>query len=185
MSHQPGCNVVMVTGWGSTDTTQWVAEDRVFVCKSAPHEWLFPLVSQNSTHCLLVHLRYTPLVSGSYRPIPCMGLQESCTPVRTQKSWCLQASAVIHHGGAGTTARALWSAVPSVVFPILSFYDQPGWAALLEEQGLGVRCDHSYGGHAVGSVDAQRLALERALALPRDRISKMGSTVRSEQGVLR
>ena len=37
----------MVTGWGSTDKTcQWAKDDRVFVCKSAPHEWLFPLVSE-------------------------------------------------------------------------------------------------------------------------------------------
>jgi hypothetical protein len=47
ISHLPGCAVVMVTGWGCTDTTcQWAKEDRVFVCKSAPHEWLFPLVTE-------------------------------------------------------------------------------------------------------------------------------------------
>jgi len=91
----------------------------------------------------------------------------------------------VHHGGAGTTARALWSGVPSVIFPVLVFYDQPGWAALLEEQGLGVRCDHNHGEHGVGSVDALRFALKRALALPRERIATMGAMVRAEQGVLR
>ena len=74
-----GEDVVFVTGWGAADGKRWDC-DRVFVCESAPHEWLLPL-----------------------------------------------ARVVVHHGGAGTTARALWSAVPSVVYPVLLFYDQPGW----------------------------------------------------------
>jgi hypothetical protein len=72
-----------------------------------------------------------------------------------------------------------------VIFPVLVFYDQPGWAALLEEQGLGVRCDLDQGEHGVGSVDALRLVLQRALALPRERIATMGAMVRAERGVLR
>ena len=92
---------------------------------------------------------------------------------------------MVHHGGAGTTARALWSGVPSVIFPVLAFYDQPGWAALLEQQGLGVRCDRSKGTHGIGSVDELRLALERAMALPREHIAATGAIIRGERGVHR
>jgi hypothetical protein len=94
-----------------------------------------------------------------------------------------QAAAVVHHGGAGTTARALWSAVPSVIFPVLLFYDQPGWASLLEEQALGVRCASVERGG--GSVAGLRASLERALALPRDGSAAMGAAVRAERGVHR
>ena len=158
----------MVTGWGSNDTPrQWAKEDRVFVCKSAPHEWLFPLVRQT---VVVIPQRLNTLPNHS---------------VLTNHAMLLQASAIVHHGGAGTTARALWSGVPSVIFPVLVFYDQPGWAALLEEQGLGVRCDHEQGEHGVGTVDALCLALKCALALPRERIANMGAMVRAERGVLR
>ena len=57
-------------------------------------------------------------------------------------------SVVIHHGGAGTTARALWCGTPSVICPILRFYDQPGWAQTLATQQLGVV---RVGGHSARS----------------------------------
>lgn len=96
-----------------------------------------------------------------------------------------QASAIVHHGGAGTTARALWSAVPSVIFPVLAFYDQPGWAALVEERGLGAQCNGGRGKHGVGSVESLRFALQRALAVPRDHTAAMGALLRGERGVQR
>jgi hypothetical protein len=46
----------MVTGWGSESSAlaQWGKEERVFVCSSAPHEWLFPLVSQSVSQYVCV-----------------------------------------------------------------------------------------------------------------------------------
>jgi sterol 3beta-glucosyltransferase len=50
-------------------------------------------------------------------------------------SWLLpQMAAVVHHGGAGTTAAGLRAGVPSVIVPFMA--DQPFWGARL--QGLGV-----------------------------------------------
>jgi UDP:flavonoid glycosyltransferase YjiC (YdhE family) len=46
-------------------------------------------------------------------------------------------SAVVHHGGAGTTAAALRAGVPSVVIPALS--DQPFWGRRLYELGVGAK----------------------------------------------
>ena len=70
-----------------------------------------------------------------------------------------------------------------MIFPVLLFYDQPGWASLLEEQALGVRCASVERGG--GSVAGLRASLERALALPRDGSAAMGAAVRAERGVHR
>lgn len=45
---------------------------------------------------------------------------------------------VIHHGGAGTTARALVHGLPTLIIPVLQFYDQVGWAISVENQGAGI-----------------------------------------------
>ena len=44
-------------------------------------------------------------------------------------------SAVVHHGGAGTTAAALRAGVPSVILPF--FFDQSFWGRRLAARGLG------------------------------------------------
>jgi len=44
-------------------------------------------------------------------------------------------AAVVHHGGAGTTAAALRAGVPSIVVPF--FFDQWFWGRCLQRQGLG------------------------------------------------
>ncbi len=44
-------------------------------------------------------------------------------------------AAVVHHGGAGTTAAALRAGVPSVVVPF--FADQPFWAGRVQALGVG------------------------------------------------
>lgn len=46
-------------------------------------------------------------------------------------------AAVVHHGGAGTTAAALRAGVPSVVVPMMS--DQPFWGRRVHELGAGTR----------------------------------------------
>lgn len=44
-------------------------------------------------------------------------------------------AAVVHHGGAGTTAEGLRAGVPAVVVPFL--FDQPFWGARIEALGVG------------------------------------------------
>jgi UDP:flavonoid glycosyltransferase YjiC (YdhE family) len=51
-------------------------------------------------------------------------------------SWLFpRMAAVVHHGGAGTTAAALRAGVPSVVVPMMS--DQPFWGRRVHELGAG------------------------------------------------
>jgi sterol 3beta-glucosyltransferase len=46
-----------------------------------------------------------------------------------------QMAAVVHHGGAGTTASGLRAGVPSIVTPL--FADQPYWGSRVVEMGVG------------------------------------------------
>lgn len=86
--------------------------------------------------------------------------------------------AVIHHGGAGTTAAALRAGKPSVICPF--FGDQPFWAHRV----------HSLGA-APPALDLKRLTVDkvvtaiRAMDDPhiRSRASQLGSEMRSEGGV--
>jgi vancomycin aglycone glucosyltransferase len=65
-------------------------------------------------------------------------------------------SAVVHHGGAGTTTAASMCGAPQVVVP--QMYDQHYWAARVEALGVGAA-------HAAGVPTAESLtaALGRAL----------------------
>jgi vancomycin aglycone glucosyltransferase len=50
-------------------------------------------------------------------------------------------AAVVHHGGAGTTAAAARAGIPQVVTPM--FGDQPYWAARVVDLGVGVSTPHA------------------------------------------
>ncbi len=90
-----------------------------------------------------------------------------------------RARAVVHHGGAGTTAEAVRAGVPSLVVPF--FGDQPYWGARVAHLGVGPRpLPHA-------RLDAQRLASalrEMLTSEPmRARATALGAAVRAEDGV--
>lgn len=85
---------------------------------------------------------------------------------------------VIHHGGAGTTAAALRSGVPSMAIPLAG--DQPFWARRLDALGVGP------GSIPLRSVSAEALARAIVEAEPdavRARAQAAGRALRSEDGV--
>lgn len=87
-------------------------------------------------------------------------------------------AAVVHHGGAGTTASAFQAGVPHVVVPHIA--DQPYWGRRIHELGVGsppmLRKDFS--------VDRLAAALEVALsARARSAAYELGTLVRAEDGV--
>jgi sterol 3beta-glucosyltransferase len=70
------------------------------------------------------------------------GLQKANTPESifmidsVPHSWLFpRVSAVVHHGGASTTAAGLWAGVPSVIVPF--FGDQPFWGRRIADLGVG------------------------------------------------
>jgi sterol 3beta-glucosyltransferase len=89
-------------------------------------------------------------------------------------------AAVVHHGGAGTTAAGLRAGVPSVLIPFFS--DQPFWGGYVARAGVGPRPIHRK------RLTAKKLA-EALLATRnsgmRARAAELGQRIRSEDGVAR
>ena len=90
-------------------------------------------------------------------------------------------AAVVHHGGAGSTAAGLRAGVPSVITPF--FYDQPYWGARVAALGVGPR-----------PIPMRRLSAERlAAALQaatgdadmRARATALSKQIQTEDGVTR
>ena len=95
-------------------------------------------------------------------------------------SWLFQrVAAVVHHGGAGTTAAGLRAGVPSIVIPF--FGDQPFWGQRIAELGVGP-----------DPIPRQQLTAERlAEAIHkavtdqsmRRRAADLGAKIRAEDGI--
>ncbi len=90
-------------------------------------------------------------------------------------------AAVVHHGGAGTTAAGLRSGVPSIIIPFL--IDQPFWGQRVAQLGVGPR-----------PILRQKLTASRLAAAiteatsdiaMRQRAAELGQRIRAEQGVTR
>jgi UDP:flavonoid glycosyltransferase YjiC (YdhE family) len=90
-----------------------------------------------------------------------------------------RAAAVVHHGGAGTTAASLRSGVPTAVVPF--FGDQPFWGRRVADLGVGPE-----------PMSRRRLTAEQlARAIKemvynqtmRQRAASLGAAIRAENGV--
>jgi len=88
-------------------------------------------------------------------------------------------SAVVHHGGAGTTAAALRAGVPSVILPF--FFDQGFWGQRLAACGLGPAPIPFY---RLSTVALERAldAAERSIEI-RCRLQRLSAKLRREDGV--
>jgi sterol 3beta-glucosyltransferase len=90
-----------------------------------------------------------------------------------------QMAAVVHHGGAGTTAEGLRAARPTVICPFMA--DQPFWGRLVQEQGLGPqpipqrRLNAPRLAEAISAAVSDTAMRQRAVAL--------GARIRAEDGV--
>lgn len=88
-------------------------------------------------------------------------------------------SAVVHHGGAGTTAAGLCSGRPSVIVPF--FGDQPFWGRLVHSLGAGTK-----------PISRKKLTADQLAAAIKDAISnpdllnragEIGKKIRQEDGI--
>lgn len=90
-----------------------------------------------------------------------------------------QMAAVVHHGGAGTTAAGLRAGVPSVIVPIIA--DQPFWGRRIYELGAGTapiphnKLTVENLAEAIGSATKNSLIRQRA--------SELGEKIASEDGL--
>lgn len=88
-------------------------------------------------------------------------------------------AAVVHHGGAGTTAAGLRGGVPSIVVPVRG--DQPFWGKRIYELGVGTKPLPQSKLRADDLAAAiQDATSKRAIA---QRASQMGEAIRAEDGV--
>jgi sterol 3beta-glucosyltransferase len=97
-------------------------------------------------------------------------------------SWLFpRVAAIVHHGGAGTTAAGLRAGVPSIVVPF--FGDQPFWGQRVAELGVGPE-----------PIPRKKLTVERlAQAIHqaltdqtmRQRAANLGSKIQAEDGIAR
>jgi sterol 3beta-glucosyltransferase len=97
-------------------------------------------------------------------------------------SWLFpRVGAVVHHGGAGTTAFGLRAGIPSIVVPF--FADQPFWGHLVAKLGVGPEPIPRK------KLNAERLAkaIEKTLTdqTMRQRAIDLGSKIQAEDGVAR
>ena len=94
-------------------------------------------------------------------------------------SWLFpQIAAVVHHGGAGTTAAGLRAGVPSILTPF--FGDQPFWGKRVAELGVGT-----------APISRKRLTAEKLAQVitqavsdigMRQRAADLGNNIRAEDG---
>jgi len=95
-------------------------------------------------------------------------------------SWLFpRMAAIVHHGGAGTTAEALRAGVPSVVVPFV--FDQPFWGARVKALGLGPDPIPQK------NLTADRLAKAIGMAVSdpkmKQRANSVGAAIRAENGL--
>ena len=90
-----------------------------------------------------------------------------------------QMAAIVHHGGAGTTAAALRAGVPNIVIPFI--VDQPFWGHHVAQLGVGPK-----------PIPKKKLTVERLAAAIRtavedqtmgQRAAVLGQKIRSEDGI--
>ena len=95
-------------------------------------------------------------------------------------SWLFpRMAAVVHHGGAGTTAEGLRAGVPSVIIPFA--FDQFFWGARVKELGLGPDPIPQKNLTADRLADAIRVAVTDSKM--RQRANSYGAAIRAENGI--
>jgi sterol 3beta-glucosyltransferase len=95
-------------------------------------------------------------------------------------SWLFpRMSAVVHHGGAGTTGAGLRAGVPSIVTPFVA--DQPNWATRIEALGVGPRAIPFR--ELTAGLLANAMLQATSDAAMRRRAADIGEQVRSEDGI--
>jgi sterol 3beta-glucosyltransferase len=90
-----------------------------------------------------------------------------------------QMAAVLHHGGAGTTAAGLRAGVPSIVMPLAG--DQHAWAGRVTALGVGLR----HASLTRLTTDGLARAIDAAVndQAMRARAGALGEKIRAEDGV--
>jgi sterol 3beta-glucosyltransferase len=114
-------------------------------------------------------------------PSECKPLPDFLLPIESAPhDWLFpKMVAVVHHGGAGTTAAGMRAGVPSVVVPFSA--DQPFWGRRVRELGVGPRPIPRKKLTARGLAEAIEVAVRDRTT--RERAASLGERIRAEDGV--
>ncbi len=88
-------------------------------------------------------------------------------------------AAVVHHGGAGTTAASLRAGVPMIIVPHIA--DQPFWGQRVAALGVGPKPIPRNRLTASALADAIRIATSNPGM--KQRASELGAKIRAEDGI--
>jgi vancomycin aglycone glucosyltransferase len=116
------------------------------------------------------------LVSRGWADLGLIDDEDDCFAVGEVNHQALfqRVAAVVHHGGAGTTATAARAGVPQVVVPQIA--DQPYWAARVAELGIGAAHDGP-----TPTLDSLSVALQIAMSAEiRARAADMAGRIRTD-----
>lgn len=105
-----------------------------------------------------------------------------CGVASVPHAWLFErVAAVVHHGGAGTTAAGLRAGKPTMIVPHLG--DQPYWGRRVHELGVGV---NPVPRHKL-TVDALAAGIRQLVAdgVMAERAQTLGEQIRAEDGVAR
>lgn len=95
-------------------------------------------------------------------------------------SWLFERmAAVVHHGGAGTTAAGLRAGVPSIIVPFMG--DQPFWGKRVADLGVGTLPIPRK--KLTGSILAQAITEAVSDNAMRQAANKLGQKIRQEDGI--
>jgi len=146
-----GHRCVLILGWGKSlteDADSLDVHEKTY-SHILPHREVIGLSSQTPREFFAAAIA--------------MGRLYECKTAEHAKLFA-RCDCVIHHGGAGTVASVLRAGLPSVVRPVLLWYDQLGWAQLLERAGCAVALDGGTAARAGGAGAGLGAALETALS---------------------
>jgi sterol 3beta-glucosyltransferase len=90
-------------------------------------------------------------------------------------------SAVVHHGGAGTTAAGLRAGKPTIVCPFLG--DQPFWGRIVEQLGVGPKAIPQ--SRLTADLLSEAISIATKDVEMQRRSDQLGNKIRSEEGVAR
>jgi sterol 3beta-glucosyltransferase len=92
-----------------------------------------------------------------------------------------QVAAVVHHGGAGTTAAGLRAGKPTLICPFMA--DQPFWGKLIYQQGVGPQPIPQSKLNANRLAEAIHIAVNDQMI--QHRAAEIGEKIRAEDGIVR
>ncbi len=129
----------------------------------------------------LQHAGQRGIIASGWSGARDIGLPDNaCAIESAPHEWLFErVAAVVHHGGAGTTAAGLRAGKPTLVIP--HFSDQPFWGRRVYELGVGAKPIPRSKLNAENLAEGiHTLLIDGKIA---DRAAELGEKIRTERGV--